>query len=68
LHHVLGRLDNLKVEIAGQWVPVYFSAGWHQYQRGQKFSELLEAADQDLYRNKRSTHATPRPALVNAGS
>lgn len=49
LQHVLSRLANLVVEIDGQPMPISFSAGWREYEPGQKPYDLLEAADKALY-------------------
>jgi diguanylate cyclase (GGDEF)-like protein len=63
LHHVLGRLVSFKADIAGQQVPVEFSAGWKEYEIGQTSKELMEAADRALYENKRGAQqATPLKA------
>ena len=64
LQAVLARLVPFQLEIGGESVAVTFSAGWREYQRGQKPAEFLEAADRALYENKRSrqTVSTPAPA------
>jgi diguanylate cyclase (GGDEF)-like protein len=55
LECVLARLANLEVEIDGKPMPISFSAGWREYERGQKPYDLLEAADKALYANKRAS-------------
>jgi diguanylate cyclase (GGDEF)-like protein len=67
LQTVLARLAGIVVEIDGKPMPISFSAGWREYQRGQKPYDLLEAADKALYANKRaSREGTLIPALVGA--
>ena len=51
---VLKRLNPFEVEWQGQQIPVTFSAGWKQYEKGQRPEELLARADDALYANKRS--------------
>jgi diguanylate cyclase (GGDEF)-like protein/predicted Zn finger-like uncharacterized protein len=55
LQLVLGRLGSLEVDWQGQKVPVTFSAGWKQYELGDKPGEMLARADQDLYARKRAS-------------
>jgi len=55
LQRVLSRLADLIVEIDGQPMAVSFSAGWREYEPGQKPYDLLEAADKALYANKRAS-------------
>jgi len=52
---VLGRLGSIEVEWQGKQIPVTFSAGWRQYQMGDRPDELLEKADQALYARKRAS-------------
>lgn len=52
---VLGRLGSIQVEWQGKQIPVTFSAGWRQYQMGDRPDELLEKADQALYARKRAS-------------
>jgi diguanylate cyclase (GGDEF)-like protein len=63
LHRVLARLVNLKVEVSGKTLPISFSAGWHEFERGQSADDLFEAADHALYENKKTS---PTRALANA--
>jgi len=58
LQFILARLLPFRIEIGGESVGVTFSAGWREYQRGQKPAEFLEAADRALYENKRSSRQT----------
>jgi two-component system cell cycle response regulator len=53
LQHVIGRLVPLEVTWEKQKIPVTFSAGWKEYERGESPEELLELADKSLYQNKR---------------
>lgn len=57
LQLVLGRLGSMEVEWQGQQIPVTFSAGWKQYEMGDRPHELLEKADQALYAKKRAGKA-----------
>jgi diguanylate cyclase (GGDEF)-like protein len=67
LQCVLARLANLEVEIGGKAMPISFSAGWREYERGQKPYDLLEAADKALYANKRASREQgPVSTLVGA--
>lgn len=52
---VLGRLGSIEVEWQGKQIPITFSAGWKQYQTGDRPDELLEKADQALYARKRAS-------------
>ena len=52
---VLGRLSSFDLEWQGQRVPVTFSCGWKNYQTGDRLEELLAAADEVLYANKRNS-------------
>ena len=62
---VLGRLGSIEVEWGDQKIPVTFSAGWKQYEMGERPEELLERADQALYTRKR---ASKEPARVTSSS
>src|SRR5579859_999697 len=62
LQIVLGRLGSIEVERRGQKIPVTFSAGWKQYETGDKPDELLERADQVLYAKKRAGKEIPGAA------
>jgi two-component system cell cycle response regulator len=55
LQLVLGRLGSLEVDWQGQRIPVTFSAGWKQYELGDRPEEMLARADQDLYERKRAS-------------
>jgi diguanylate cyclase (GGDEF)-like protein len=54
LHLVLDRIGPLEVEWCGQKIPVKCSAGWKQFVAGERPEDMLSAADQALYENKRS--------------
>jgi diguanylate cyclase (GGDEF)-like protein len=54
LQLVLGRLGSLEVDWQGLKLPVTFSAGWKQYQMGDRPEELLAHADMALYASKRA--------------
>lgn len=54
LQLVLRRLNPFEVEWQGQQISVTFSAGWKQYETGDRPEELLARADHALYENKRT--------------
>src|SRR6266851_2371437 len=54
LQLVLGRLGSLEVDWHGQTIPVTFSAGWKQYEMGERPEEMLARADELLYARKRA--------------
>jgi len=65
LELVVGRLGVLEVDWNGEKIPVTFSAGWKQYQLGERPDEMLARADEILYTRKRASkkvQATPNDA------
>src|SRR5256886_2697412 len=54
LQLVLGRLGSLRVNWHGQEIPITFSAGWKQYEMGERPEEMLARADELLYTRKRA--------------
>jgi len=52
---VLERLSSFELDWQGQKIPVTFSAGWKNYEKGDRPEEMLAGADQALYTNKRAT-------------
>ena len=62
LHLVLGRLGSLEVDWQDHKIRVTFSAGWKQYQMGDRPEELLAFADQALYSSKRASKKPPSSA------
>jgi diguanylate cyclase (GGDEF)-like protein/predicted Zn finger-like uncharacterized protein len=62
LRLVLGRLGSLEVNWHGQEIPITFSAGWKQYEPGERPEEMLARADEVLYDRKRAGKKTQPPA------
>lgn len=58
LQLVLGRLGSLEVNWQGQEIPITFSAGWKQYELGERPEEMLARADEALYTRKRAGKKT----------
>src|SRR5882672_9751688 len=54
LQLVLGRLGSLQVDWQGQQIPITFSAGWKQYELGERPEQMLTRADELLYATKRA--------------
>ncbi len=64
LQTVLARLDPFEVDWNGTKIPVTFSAGWKEYQLGERPQDLFEGADRALYNNKRTGKTLPSPLSV----
>ena len=63
---VLDRLRSFELDWQGQKIPVTFSAGWKDYERGDRPEEMLGRADQALYTNKRASKKPlggPKPTV-----
>jgi diguanylate cyclase (GGDEF)-like protein len=58
LRLVLGRLGSLAVDWHAHRIPVTFSAGWKQYELGERPEEMLARADEVLYARKRASKKT----------
>jgi diguanylate cyclase (GGDEF)-like protein len=58
LELVLGRLGSLVVDWHAHKIPVTFSAGWKQYEMGERPEEMLARADEVLYARKRAGKKT----------
>jgi len=48
----LARLRPMDAEYDGQKIPIFFSAGWVGYERGESTEQFLERADRTLYAEK----------------
>jgi diguanylate cyclase (GGDEF)-like protein len=55
--HVLGRVEGLEIEYAGEKIRCRFSRGWTDYRSGETPQELLNRADEALYADKRAAKA-----------
>ena len=64
---VLGRLAAFSVEWQGQKKTVTFSAGWKQYEPGDQQVDVLKAADDALYENKRRRHSSQAEGSRSTG-
>jgi PleD family two-component response regulator len=51
---VLHRLNSFELDWQGQKIAVGFSAGWKDYEMGERPEEMLARADEALYSNKRA--------------
>src|SRR5216684_6945691 len=58
LQLVLVRFGSLEVNWQGQKISVTFSAGWKQYEMGERPEQLLARADESLYASKRAGRNT----------
>jgi diguanylate cyclase (GGDEF)-like protein len=63
LQLVLGRLGSLEVDWHGRQIPITFSAGWKQYELGERPEEMLARADALLYDRKRAGKEVPPLAV-----
>jgi diguanylate cyclase (GGDEF)-like protein len=52
---VLARVRGLSVQFDGITIPVSFSAGWVEHEKGESAEHLLARADQALYADKRGS-------------
>lgn len=64
VRHVLTRLSGMKIDLAGQTLPLTFSAGWTNYLPGESPDELLKRADEALYVNKRAAKEQNEPSMA----
>src|ERR1700704_4034671 len=66
LNIVLDRLGSFSIDWQGQKVPVTFSAGWKDYEMGERPEEMLARADEALYTSKRATKKPKSATNPNA--
>jgi two-component system cell cycle response regulator len=64
---VLQRLSSFELDWQGHKIPVTFSAGWKDYEMGDRPEEMLARADEALYTSKRATKQ-PKSATKPATS
>jgi diguanylate cyclase (GGDEF)-like protein len=63
---VLERLSSFELDLQGQKIPVSFSAGWKDYEMGERPEEMLARADEALYTRKRANKkpaSAPQPKV-----
>jgi diguanylate cyclase (GGDEF)-like protein len=58
---VLGRLGSIELEWQGQQIPVTFSAGWRQYEMGDRPEKLLERQIKDCTQESEPARNPLRP-------
>jgi len=65
---VLDRLNSFELDWQGKRIPVTFSAGWRNYQKGDRPEEMLARADEALYEGKRASKKSvaPSPVAINS--
>jgi len=68
LQLVVGRLAVLEVDWHGEKIPVTFSAGWKQYELGERPEEMLARADEILYARKRASKKVQAPSQDEVAS
>jgi diguanylate cyclase (GGDEF)-like protein len=64
LQLVLKRLGPLELAWEGREFAVRYSAGWKEYESGDRAETMLAAADQALYASKRAAKKPPLPHAV----
>jgi len=64
LPRVLGRLTSIEITLNGERIPVEFSWGAKQYERGLHPGDLLMGAAKALYANKEARKAAPKPQVL----
>jgi diguanylate cyclase (GGDEF)-like protein len=60
---VFDRLTPLKIEVGEENISFSYSAGWTDYQTGEKPAQLLQRADHALYAEKQNRKKHPHPWL-----
>ena len=62
LKQVLDRLNSFEIDWQGKKIAVTFSAGWKDYEMGERPEEMLARADEALYASKRAAKK-PKAAI-----
>jgi diguanylate cyclase (GGDEF)-like protein len=54
---MIRRMESFEVNLGGERIPLEFSVGWAEFERGQQPRDLFEEADKALYQHKHSGKA-----------
>jgi diguanylate cyclase (GGDEF)-like protein len=60
---LMARLRPMDTEFDGVKIPICFSAGWVEYEKGESIEQFLERADRILYAEKRSVKKVRKTAF-----
>ena len=56
---MLARLHGIEMQWLDHKIPIVFSAGWKQYEKGESPQQMMQVADKALYENKNSRRNMP---------